>query len=138
MVYNFEEFVNESNEEYFGIDFSKSPFKNVKELTHKVGKDKGELTNIGKIADFILKNPGLTRKEICQIILDMPRATEEYMYSRGAHNLINQLMRAFKSGYVIRDNSRPMKWYARVDKNETLEEVIERSKTAITSRKFGL
>ena len=68
------------------------------------------------VRDFLLKNPGVTRKEILQNLFGIsPAAARENYGTSGAHTAENVLSRAQSSGLIKQDNSRPAKWYA-VDK----------------------
>ncbi len=137
MIVNFEEWsLNEYN--MGKLNFEKSPFKNVPELTYKVGSQKGELNMAGRFVHYVYANPGLTKKEIFRILLNCPTCREDQFGARGGLSLGAHMKKALESGHIVRDTGRPMKLYARVDKTESLEDVIKRNSGRITGKKYGL
>lgn len=75
-----------------------------------------------KIRDFLIQNPGATRRQILQDLFGIsPEDIKKgYNYSK-THIIENTLQRALSSGLIKVDNTvKPMKWYA--VENEILEE----------------
>jgi len=73
-----------------------------------------------KIRDFLIKNPGVTRKQIYQDLFGIsPEAARKDYGRSGAHTVENTLSRALISHLITMDNSvKPAKWYA-VTGNQT-------------------
>lgn len=154
MFKNFKEFliepknsIDESINSYEGMsgeDFSKSPFLNVESdklfmKTNKGDYKKGDLNTTGRIAHFIYKNQGLSARQIKNKLLGKPENTPEGdTYRSGGRTIDQQLDAALLSGYVIRSNERPGRYYAKTDLSMTIDDIKAKHKGSIAAKRLGL
>jgi hypothetical protein len=136
----FEEFITEDKLDE--IDYTDSPFKKCPELCVKkktATKMQGELSKIGEMAHLIFTHPGVSEKEIVNMMLDLPLNTpQKDTYSRGGHQVTNILSKLFSTPYVKRTSERPARYYAHPDPTLTIEELEEIFVGAKHGKSYGI
>ena len=106
----------------------------IKELQAKVNLEESVKSKPAqeKIRDFLIQNPGATRRQILQDLFGIsPEDIKKgYNYPK-THTIENTLQRTLQSGLIKVDNTvKPMKWYAveeslKESKKRTIDEIIE-------------
>jgi hypothetical protein len=134
----FEEFIIERVKE----DYSDSPFKRCPELCvkKKTGdKMPGDLSRVGELAHLIYLNPGLSEKELINLVLGLPANTSQKdTYYNGGHQVTNMTSAALQTPYVKRTSTRPARYYAHPDPNLTIDELVEKFKGSIHGKEYGI
>jgi len=139
---NFSEFLNESLGKGDMTNYSNSPFLRFPELLTKkktASKNAGELNSCGEMVHFIYFNQGHSAKELKNLILGHPiNKPESETYTIGGHRLEKPLKDALNTPYVKRTNTRPSRYYADVDPNMTIEQIIHKNRGSIQGKKYGI
>ena len=134
----FEEFIVERVKE----DYSDSPFKKFPELCvkKKTGdKMPGDLSRIGEMVHLMYLNPGLSEKELINLVLGLPPNTSQKdAYYNGGHQVTNLTSAALQTPYVKRTSTRPARYYAHPDPDLTIEELVEKFEGAIHGKNYGI
>jgi hypothetical protein len=100
----------------YGVE-KDSPFLQFPDLlvTRNTGKKKkGELSEVGEMVDFIFRHPGLSAKQLKNLVLGYHIDTpEDETYRKGGQGLGSLLTNGvLDSSCVDRTNERPAKYYA--------------------------
>lgn len=123
-------------------NYSNSPFLKFPELLIKKKsglKNIGDLNSCGEMVHFIYMNPGLSAKEIKNILLGYPINTPEHeTYRIGGHSLEKPIKDALATPYVKRTSERPARYYAHPNETLTIEQIKHELRGHIIGKKFGL
>jgi hypothetical protein len=139
---DYNQFINENLWKGDKSDHSNSPFLKFPELTmtRKAGlKNKGDLNATGEMVHFIYKNPGLSAKEIKNLLLECPiDQPENITYYTGGHALQAPLKAALATPYVHRTTDRPAIYYAHPDPSLNIDQIKHELRGVLIGKKFGL